>query len=47
MQNIDKAHETRDLDLNAAARGVWLVKASILVYDNCIFLYIHLTQRLQ
>ncbi len=31
MQTIEKAHETRDVDLNAASRGVWLVKAGVLL----------------
>ncbi|XP_071085826.1 general transcription factor IIF subunit 2-like [Haliotis cracherodii] len=26
MQSVDKAHETREVDLSAAPRGVWLVK---------------------
>lgn len=29
-QNNDKAHETRDVDLGAAGRGVWLVKVKTL-----------------
>ena len=38
MDNIEKAHETRDLNISGASRGVWLVKVS---HTNHSYHFLH------